>query len=593
MCKVELKKDKNLFCMNCNLKINCINDIARFETDMRLKENIKIKKLNEDVKSLGYENAIKKFTEKYPNVKNSLYNTRYDQSVDYIFHGITDNKTCIEIKSELGNRVEILANIFENVYSIDFDQESLEFQRQRFKEKKLSNIFLHSSDPTKLPFPDEFFDMILCNEILEEITDCYKEKHQNIENLFIKELTRILKPSGKIIFGINSTKNKKYDLHKIKQICSKNQLENKIFWVVPSYNKPYFSARIDDKKSLRWFINNINNFLGKKSLKIRKKFLLSVIQKTNFQIINKIIGKMISSHIVCCSKNGMNDTLENIILKNTGFTNIIMLSRRMKIFFLLFDEKNIPKKIVSIKRYGKKFPQELNVLERKFPNYKDPDEKMWIEDWFPGHEVNPLKKNEVTLVINWLKEFQNNSKQERFEKEDIEKEITLVKKGLEFVKSGKLERNHQWLEDYKNYMLTKTIHKTAAHGDFWVNNILINPKSEKINVLDWEYFKEKENPLFDFLVYYYDTMAMTQELGPVELFEESWKGKGESQGILELLKKEMESHLGFELDMKILLRFYILRKIIPKEDEMVGKTPDPNTRIESTIYVKMLDIMEK
>ena len=102
-------------------------------------------------------------------------NTQYDKSVDIIFHGVGNNYLrCLDIKSELGNKAEILSNIFKQVYTIEFDDDYIELQKKRFEERKCQNISITKCDLLKLPFPDDFFDMILCNGVLENITKFIK-----------------------------------------------------------------------------------------------------------------------------------------------------------------------------------------------------------------------------------------------------------------------------------------------------------------------------------------------------------------------------------------------------------------------------------
>jgi SAM-dependent methyltransferase len=49
------------------------------------------------------------------------------------------------------------------------------------------------SDITGLPFPEDYFDMVICSEVLEHIPD---------QKTAIKEITRVLKPGGDLVVSV-------------------------------------------------------------------------------------------------------------------------------------------------------------------------------------------------------------------------------------------------------------------------------------------------------------------------------------------------------------------------------------------------------
>ncbi len=611
-CKTELILIKNnLSCKDCKERYLYENEISLFPISIKYKEiDTKLENLINEINKIGYGLAIKNFNKENPELKNSLINTKYDRSVDSIFHCIgNSNERVLEIKSGLGNKTESLSNIFKQVYSVEFNDNLLEFQKIRFNQRKCENISITKCDLFKLPFPDDFFDLILCNDLLDTITELYDGDVLQNQNRLIKELKRIINSDGKIVFGIGNKYGIKSSIKKnhstqqeniskqsysnFKELFEKNELYVKSYWVFPTYDKPYFSGKLEDKLSLKWFFNNLDSLIGEQTLPAKKKILLSIIKKSNYLFIQKLLEIFSPSFIFCCGKIPLKETVEDWIKRDTNYENYLMLSRRMKILFVLLNKKGIPEKIVSVKRYGNKFPTKLDQLERKFPVMKDPEKKAWVEEWFAGRSLNPLDLNEVTLAINWLKDFQNNSKQELIDENDVNKEIELIKKGLQQVSHGDLNQYYEWLNQYKNYINQNKIFKTAVHGDFWITNILFDPKTQRTHVLDWELFREKGNPLLDFLLFFYDLMAMTED-EPLETFRRNLSGNGAASEIIDKIKLMMEEHFGFKLDIILLLRFYLMRKMVPKEEEMREGTPKDNpTKNESTLYVKMLDILSK
>lgn len=608
-CRTELMlNEKILSCKKCNENYPYENEISIFPVFTKHKGfNDNLKKLNNEIKRDGFETAIEKFLIKNPELRSSLTYTKYDRSADSIFHCIgNSNQKCLEIKSELGNKVEILSNIFNQVYSIEIEDDLIEFQKIRFNQRKRNNIIVAKCDLIKLPFSDNFFDLILCNNLLDTISNYYDSSESESQNLLIKELKRVIKPNGKIIFGVENkfgiklVKNERHEQNEkirkqgfsyFRTLFKNNELYVRSYWVLPSYKKPYFSGDLKDKLSLKWFINNLDNFIGKQTLSKNKKNLLSLIKKINYIFLEKLVENFIPSFIFCCGKTSFEDTIEDQIKRDTNYENFLMLSRRMKILFILLNRNGEPEKLVTVKRYGSEFPTKLEQLERKFPIMKDPEKKAWMEDWFPGCSLNPLNLNEVTLAINWLINFQNNSKQELINKNDIIEEVLLIKKGLQYVNHGDLNQYYKWLDDYEKFMENNKIYKTGVHGDFWISNILINSKDDKIHVLDWELFREKGNPLLDFLTFLYNLMAMTEN-EPLETLKKNLSGNGKANKIISNFKLMMEEHFGFNLDFILLLRFYLLKKMIPKEEEMRDIIPKENkSKNEPTLYMKMLEML--
>lgn len=612
-CKSELKfSEKNLMCENCKLNFLYENGICVFPTSLdekNMNDQI-LKDLIHQINIKGYDNAIEIFLKSRPEFKSALTYTKYDQSADIIFHNIGNNNTrCLEINSKLGNKSEILSNIFEHVYSIEFNDQFLELQRTRFDERKCKNISISKCDIFKLPFPKNFFDVILCNGILEKITKFSMNDKEKSESRFVKELKRVINQDGKIIFGIgdkNETKMtidketvhqktnfRKWSHSRFQEFFKNEGLNVKSYWVLPSYEKPYFSGPIEGEIALKWFFANLENFIDKKTLSRKKKLLFGLLKKSNYPFMKKLLEIFSPSFIFCCEKNRSNDTIEDWIKKDTNYENFLMVSRRVKILFVLLNKLGNPEKKVVVKRYGNKFPTKLEYFQRKFPAMKDPEKKYWMEDWFSGRSVNPLDENEVSLAINWLINFQNETKQNKISKNEVATEIEIIKKGLQLVPHGDLTQYYQWLKDYEEFMEKNIIFSTAVHGDFWVTNILYDSKKNEVNILDWELFREKGNPLLDILLFIYDLMAKTSK-DPLETFERNLNGCGEANKIIKMVKNTVETHFGFKIDFILLLRYYLMKKMIPKEEEMEEKILKKKTlQSQPTLYMKMLELLSK
>lgn len=82
------------------------------------------------------------------------------------------------------------------VTGIDLAQGMIELAKKKAQEKGLKNVTFREADGESLPFPDESFDIVLCNHGLVHMTDRGKALH---------EMRRVLKKGGVIALSVWST----------------------------------------------------------------------------------------------------------------------------------------------------------------------------------------------------------------------------------------------------------------------------------------------------------------------------------------------------------------------------------------------------
>ena len=99
-----------------------------------------------------------------------------------------------------GRHIFGILNEFENVYCYGLDQdipsldkckEGLEF----FKELDSNGTVFQQGSIYQLPFKENFFDLIICSEVLEHLDDYHAA---------IDEIYRVLKPDGKFLSSVPS-----------------------------------------------------------------------------------------------------------------------------------------------------------------------------------------------------------------------------------------------------------------------------------------------------------------------------------------------------------------------------------------------------
>lgn len=134
-----------------------------------------------------------------------------------------------------------LAKKSRQVIAFDIDKKLLGQAKKKIKDDKIKNIqLLNINANEKLPFKDNYFDLILCHDLLEHLKN-YKKS--------LKEFIRVLKNNG---FLLLTLPNKETTWKKLKKAAG-------LF---------YFSDKGHVKE---WNLKEINNFSKKLPLKVIKK----------------------------------------------------------------------------------------------------------------------------------------------------------------------------------------------------------------------------------------------------------------------------------------------------------------------------------
>ena len=418
---------------------------------------------------------------------------------DIAYRCITEkNIRCLVLNSEIGNICEKLSKIFEQVFSVEQDEQKLSIQKTRFNEIK--NVSLVRADFLVLPFPKEYFDLIIYNGIdfqsKDKVVKCFKE------------INRVLKPSGcfcvgainkfglKILHGKSvDSFNEMYTDSYNGYISIFNDLKFKVksYWTVGTFRRPYFIGNMDDGILLHWVYSNIGKILA---INLKSRIITWGLKKLGITL-NKILIKLFApSFLFYCYKDNVPNGFEEMVFKKTGFRYILQQIRFNKVSFILFDNFGTPKKKLLCKRTNYDLTENISRISYP-PKSKFSEEKLVIADWAEGKTMDVQNVHEVRLVINWLINFQIKTSNEFYNSEMINNEIKAVRKNLDKDKSLKSLPFQKWLIDYSNYISKMKIRNATVHGDFNPNNILVNMNNSLVTVIDWEKFYENGNPFYD------------------------------------------------------------------------------------------------
>ena len=593
-------ENKKLYCKKCNNVVEYKNGHYNFEINNSIEkcsiEKTKIKFLLEEIEKNGYNLSVKNFLKKYSEFKIKFLDPKFDQSVDSIFHCLgKNNEKCLVLGSGFGNKVEILSNIFDQVYSIETMEELLIFQNIKFMEAKIANVILLKSGIKEIPFINNFFDLVIIEESFFDLIKFDSNNQKNSKIIIFEEIKRILNQNGCLCFGLknyskynflfknNIIKNKNgVNLSRISKLIKNSGFHTKIFWVLPSIEKPYFSSNIDDGLAIKWYFKNFKNFIKETKNQLKYTIFLKIFSKFSQNIIKILIKKFAPYFIFYCYKENIPNSIENYILKETNFSSCFTISRRIKTVFILLDNLGKAKYIVHFKRFGKDFPNNIPSVERIFPNMANPKNRIWMERWKEGRRLNPLNSNEIIQSLLWLFKFQNNSFQDRFTENELKKEIIMIKENLSKRENLNIIQYNEWIEDYKKFLTKNIIRKSAQHGDFSYANILYNPKTNNINLVDWENYISVGSPFRDFATFIIRIM-MQSSTNEVKSFKEKIQNRKEFNDLIKKIQKLLNEHFKCNIDINVIIRYSILKKTA---DLIFNEKESANT------YIELLKILE-
>lgn len=131
-------------------------------------------------------------------------NVRYTCNMEIILSILKDPKIkdVLDVGVGRGKLIVLLLQQVKNVIGIDINKKMLNFCKNRVKKMGFSNFMLIEMDAEKLGFLDNTFDASVCNNSIVVFPNPEKA---------IRELIRVTKPKGKIIFDVYN-KNSLYGL---------------------------------------------------------------------------------------------------------------------------------------------------------------------------------------------------------------------------------------------------------------------------------------------------------------------------------------------------------------------------------------------
>ena len=147
----------------------------------------------------------------------------------------------------------------------------------------------------------------------------------------------------------------------------------------------------------------------------------------------------------------------------------------------------------------------------------------------------------------------------------------------------------EWIKEYREFFKNNILYWTAMHGDFWINNILLNSKTSKVKVIDWERYRKKENQLNDLMYFIIRLMTKSKKASiDLQRLENFLDDSSDKYNQILKLKKKLDSHLNCNFKMLLFLRAYMIKRILEKPYGMSIVNQESQLK-----QVKILQLLDK
>lgn len=284
---------------------------------------------------------------------------------DWFFYLPGTIKTCLDIGSGLGAIPFILSEWTEEVWSLERVAERLKFQAIRAAQEQRTNLRFIRSKAFPLPFPDDSFDLVSMNGVLEWIgLSDFSKNPKSLQQECLQEVYRILRPGGVVYIGIEGRFGLQYLLgaydhssvrytslvprkiadvlvrkfrersrrrpthrsvwhdyrtytythsgyRKLLRACGFGPIE--FCWALPGYSDPRWSGRLDEKEALAFFVRQLdkNEVVSTVQGNLKKWFVktgLSHLGKTGITLLlnTRLYKYFMPSYVIFAYKNHKN-----------------------------------------------------------------------------------------------------------------------------------------------------------------------------------------------------------------------------------------------------------------------------------------------
>lgn len=217
-----IEQNEKLRCVKCDKDYPTVDGIPSFNQKEEYWCNVSKEKMKELIaKSIESGDWLKSAKELIPDYIGHI--EPFDRADSQYLWPITGDSRILDAGSMWGGVTLPAAQHCKEIFAVDKTIETLAFLKIRANQMGFNNVHVVASPLQKLPFPDDFFDMVILNGVLEWVafdqpvileehwgkrrTDSasYSKDPRQMQVDVLRELNRIIKPGGHIFVAIENS----------------------------------------------------------------------------------------------------------------------------------------------------------------------------------------------------------------------------------------------------------------------------------------------------------------------------------------------------------------------------------------------------
>jgi SAM-dependent methyltransferase len=484
-----------------------------------------------------------------------------EKRIDWLFHALplAQGARSLDIGSGWGTLSRALTPYFQDVFSLEIVRERVAFQRA-FREKEgLLNLHVVRGSATRLPFPDQFFDLVLANGIIQWVgLDDHTRPVPALQADFLREAWRTLRPGGTLVMGCENRyalsrflggkdhtglpytsllprrlagwvvrryrhtggsfvsafrgheewrdyrtwTHSTWGYERLLRAAGFNRVDS--YWVYPSDNLPGLMGRLDDGNSVRelldFAVRNIDFRVGGTNF---ARFFLRLRWAARLRPLMRLVQRLLTPDMFFVARRdgdavggaGLDAAVGPYSFRWSGSNKVIW-----------FGQKGKSRSVVKAPRFPRDAAQvatEERVLGEQNGFTVEVDRRgervLYREPFLEGRPIDCLSSAHNLSALEWLVRFQRRTKAGGLDPSAREREVTLWLDRFDR-EVGDDEPRAQARAAARRLLEfagSSPWPQVAEHGDFWWRNLLRRANGELV-VIDWQHHREKGDPLFDF-----------------------------------------------------------------------------------------------
>jgi len=217
--KLLIKKNDFLHCDNCNIKWPIIDDTPQFSENYNYWGEIPqdmMLCINDQIQTNNWQDVLKKHLTSNKQKETYEFITKLNRANWHFFLPLPTDARVLDIGSGLGTISQSLSYYYKKIVSIETVPERLFFSKVRFEQENINNIQLVRANLLELPFPDNYFDLVVMNGVLEWVGLAGNNiSPRELQEMALKNIHRVLKKNGYLYIGVENRIGYNYFLGRI------------------------------------------------------------------------------------------------------------------------------------------------------------------------------------------------------------------------------------------------------------------------------------------------------------------------------------------------------------------------------------------